>query len=327
MSFLAKFCTLALMLISMSCTADNNSSSSASTTPTDSLEKTVALASPKPIQTKTTIEPMESKPEIKTTEPQPKTIKQEVTKVQKAPEKVQKAEPTLEKVSTDDQAKPTTIEEEIPGFSHTIWDELLRKYVTASGKVNYKGIKAERAKLDTYIDLLSQNGIQNGWSRNEKMAYWINAYNAYTVKLIIDNYPVSSITKLHGGSPWKVKLATLGGKKYTLDQIENEILRPRFKDARIHFAVNCAAKSCPPLLNRAWTADKLNQYFEQQARGFINNDQYNQISANEVKVSKIFDWYKADFGNLIEYLNKYSKVTIQPDAKISYLEYNWALNN
>ena len=90
----------------------------------------------------------------------------------------------------------------------------------------------------------------------KKMAYWINVYNAFTIKMIVDNYPVSSITKLHGGKPWDVKWIELGEKKYSLNEIEHNILRPQFKDARIHFAVNCAAQSCPPILNKAWTEKK-----------------------------------------------------------------------
>jgi hypothetical protein len=159
------------------------------------------------------------------------------------------------------------------------------------------------------------------------MAYWINAYNAFTVKLIIDNWPVSSIRDIHNGDPWNVKWIELEGKKYSLNQIENDILRPRYGDARIHFAVNCAAKSCPPLLNRAFTSEQLNAQLDQQARSFINSTQYNSISPQSIQVSKIFDWYAADFGNLIDYLNQYSNTTIRSGAKVSFLEYDWGLNN
>ena len=158
------------------------------------------------------------------------------------------------------------------------------------------------------------------------MAFWINAYNAFTVKLIVDNYPVASITKLDGGKPWDRKWIKIGDKTYSLNNIENDILRPQFKDARIHFAVNCAAQSCPPLLNKAWTADNLESNFEKQAKAFVNNPKFNTISAKNVKVSKIFDWYKADFGNLIDFLNKYASTNINGNAKVEYVEYDWALN-
>ncbi len=158
------------------------------------------------------------------------------------------------------------------------------------------------------------------------MAFWINAYNAFTVKLIVDNYPISSIMKLDNGKVWDRKWINIGGKTYSLNNIENDILRPQFKDPRIHFAVNCAAKSCPPLLNRAWTAANLESNFEKQARAFINNPEFNKISAKEVEVSKIFDWYASDFGNLIDYLNKYSSTKINANAKVKFREYDWALN-
>ncbi|MFQ5446879.1 MAG: DUF547 domain-containing protein [Saprospiraceae bacterium] len=210
--------------------------------------------------------------------------------------------------------------------SHEAWDKLLRQYVSAAGKVNYAGLKKDAARLDAYLATLAAAPPQSSWSRSEKMAFWINAYNANTVKLIVDNYPLSSITKLQGGNPWKVEWVKIGSKTYSLDFIENGILRPQFKDARIHFAVNCAAKSCPPLLNRAWTAANLESDFEQRAKTFINNPAFNKIGANEVQVSKIFEWYAGDFGNLISFLNKYSSAKIKTTAKVKYLEYNWELN-
>lgn len=210
--------------------------------------------------------------------------------------------------------------------THDLWNDLLKKHVSADGKVDYLGFKKDMAALESYLGGLTRNPVQDDWSRNEKMAYWINAYNAFTVKLILDNYPISSITKLDNGKTWDVKRITLGKNTYSLNNLENDILRPKFNDARIHFAVNCAAKSCPPLLNRAFMADKLDVQLEQQAKAFINNPKYNKISANEVQISKIFEWYAQDFGNIIEYLNKYSTTKINPNATVKYLEYDWALN-
>lgn len=213
-----------------------------------------------------------------------------------------------------------------PTPSHEAWDKLLQKYVSAEGKVNYKGFKEAKATLQQYLDSLSANPVQSNWTKAEKMAYWINAYNAFTVKMIVDNYPTSSIMKLHNGKAWDVKWIKIGDKTYTLNNIEHDILRPQFKDARIHFAVNCAAKSCPPILNRAWTADNLNKFLEQQSKAFINNSKYNKITADAVQISKIFEWYAVDFNNIIEYLNKYSTTKINTNAKVSYIEYDWALN-
>ena len=132
---------------------------------------------------------------------------------------------------------------------------------------------------------------------------------------------------LHGGKAWDQKWIKLGGKTYTLNNIENDILRPQYKDARIHFAVNCAAKSCPKLHNRAWTASNLNTLFQRQTKAFVNNATFNKISADKVEVSQIFNWYKVDFGNLIAYLNKYSNTKINADAKVEFMEYDWRLNN
>ncbi len=213
-----------------------------------------------------------------------------------------------------------------PPFNHDKWDRLLRKYVSAAGKVNYKGIKTDKATLESYLKELEENPIQDNWSKAKKMAYWINAYNAFTVKMIVDNYPVSSITKLHGGKPWDYKWIKLNGQTYNLNNIENDILRPVYKDSRIHFAVNCAAQSCPPLLNQAWTESNLNQLMDKQAIAFINNPKFNTIKKSEVEISKIFEWYAVDFGIIIDYLNKYSNTKIDRNAKVKYKEYDWNLN-
>lgn len=210
--------------------------------------------------------------------------------------------------------------------SHADWDALLQKHVTTSGKVNYDGFKQDAASLNAYLGKLSKNHPNSNWTRNQRLAYWINAYNAYTVKLIVDNYPVSSITKLHNGKPWEVKWIKIGSKTYSLNNIEHDIIRPTFEEPRIHFAVNCAAKSCPPLLNHAWTAKNLESNLERQSRTFINNTRYNQISDRGAKLSKIFEWYAADFGNLTAFVNKYASTKVKA-GNISYLEYDWALNS
>jgi len=209
---------------------------------------------------------------------------------------------------------------------HNAWHELLGKHVGASGKVDYQGLKADKAMLDVYLQSLADNPPAETWSRAEKMAFWINAYNAFTIDLIVDHYPVSSILNLDGGKTWDVKRITLGGKKYSLNQIENEILRPAFKDPRIHFALNCAAKSCPPLYNKAFTAENLERTLEQRTRQFINDVNFNSLTAEKASVSKIFEWYAADFGDLKTYLNKYATVKLNNYAAMGFLEYNWALN-
>jgi hypothetical protein len=209
--------------------------------------------------------------------------------------------------------------------SHTAWNSLLSTNVNSTGGVNYSTIKRSEKALDSYLQLLAENPVQSSWSRNEQMAYWINLYNASTVKLIVENYPTKSIQDLEGGKPWDKRWIKSGSKTYTLNEIENSVLRPQFKDARIHFAVNCAAQSCPRLMNKAFTADNLESLLEQNAKWFINS-KFNKITANKIQVSKIFKWYADDFGNMIDYLNKYSTTKIEDDAKVDYLEYDWSLN-
>ncbi|MCB9306578.1 MAG: DUF547 domain-containing protein [Lewinellaceae bacterium] len=210
--------------------------------------------------------------------------------------------------------------------AHKGLDSLLQKYVSEAGKVDYKGLKTDKAALDAYCDLLSANPVQEHWSREEKMAYWINAYNAFTLKLITDHYPTKSIMNFDGGKTWDIRRIRIGGKKYSLNNIENDILRPQFGDARIHFAINCAARSCPPLWNHAYTAENLETTLESRARAFINNSKYNTIAANRARVSKIFEWYAADFGDLKSFLNRYSDVALNKNAAVSFNEYDWALN-
>lgn len=219
-----------------------------------------------------------------------------------------------------------TTEKAPTAVSHSIFDGLLKKYVSASGDVNYNGFKKDKAKLKKYLDLLAKNPPKSNWAKNDKIAYWINAYNAHTIYLVIQKYPVSSIMKLNGGNVWNVKKLKVGGGTYTLSQIEKKVLIGKYKEARVHFAINCAAKSCPPLLNRAWKGSTLNADLNRQTKKFINNRKYNQISAKSAKLSKIFEWYAKDFGNVKTYINKYSNTKLKSNAKITYNNYDWKLN-
>lgn len=209
--------------------------------------------------------------------------------------------------------------------NHSSFNGLLAKYVSASGNVNYKGLKSTESKLDAYLKDLDANVPAGDWTKDEKLAYWMNAYNAFTIKLILNNYPVSKITDLHGGKPWDQKWISLGGKTYSLNDIEHTIIRPTFKDPRIHFAVNCAAKSCPPLLNKAYTGQNVDRELTKVTKAFVNSAS-NKISNSSVEISKIFEWYAEDFGNIIDYLNQYAAEKVDSNAKVGYLPYNWALN-
>lgn len=239
--------------------------------------------------------------------------------------KVSKSSDRVESIQTLIEPEEEEKVEEV--ISHDKWDQLVRKYVSASGKVNYKGFKADKANFQAYLDYLSANPPQDSWSRNKIRAYWINAYNAFTVKTIIDNYPLKSITDL--GKPWDKSFINIGGKTYSLNDIEHKILRAKYFDSRIHFAVNCASFSCPKILNRAFTESNVSSQMQALAVAYINDTKHNKISPEKAELSQLFEWYKGDFtkkGSLIDYINKYSKIKLNADAEITFMPYNWNLN-
>ena len=220
--------------------------------------------------------------------------------------------------------EPENISEVKPSVSHAAFNTLLVKHVSNSGVVNYKGFKNEQNKLKIYINTLSANSPQPSWTRNQKLAYWINFYNALTIDLLLTNYPITSIMNIDNA--WDKKIITIDGESYTLNDIENKVIRPNFNEPRIHFAVNCGALSCPKLLNEAFVPEKLDAQLEKQTIAFINNTSQNKIDTDKVMISKIFEWYSSDFGNIIAFLNRYSKIKIEAKAKVSYLDYQWSLN-
>lgn len=214
---------------------------------------------------------------------------------------------------------------------HSIFDRLLHEYVSGSGKVNYKGLKIKMDTLDSYLLELKANAPASDWTKNEKKAYYINAYNAYTIKFVLTKYPVASVKDISfsGKDIWSTKLVKLGENVYTLGQVENDILR-KMGDPRIHFAINCASYSCPKILNHAYTADNVNSQMEKLTKAYINDPKHNIITEKKIKISQLFEWYASDFvteeHTLIQYLNKYSTIQIAADAKVEYLPYNWSLN-
>ena len=220
-------------------------------------------------------------------------------------------------------------------ITHKQWTVLLKKYVNNKGNVNYKGFIKDSVGLNRYLKLLSDNVPDSSLTKNEKFAYWINAYNAFTVKLITQNYPLKSIkdlgTTATKNSPWDKKFFKIGGKEMTLNIIEHEILRKQFNDPRLHFAINCASYSCPKLLNSAFEANTLNEQLNERAIDFLNDTTKNSITISSAKLSSILLWYGEDFTKTglskIEYINNYSRIKILPTTKIEYLKYNWALND
>ncbi|MDX1940598.1 MAG: DUF547 domain-containing protein [Saprospiraceae bacterium] len=217
-------------------------------------------------------------------------------------------------------------------ISHEDWDSLLQAYINDQGLVNYKGFIRDSLKLNKYLDLLSKSHPnEKNWSSEEQMAYWINAYNAFTVKLIVDHYPTQSIKNIKNGIPfvntvWDIKFIKIENATYDLNNIEHGILRSRFKDPRIHAAINCASISCPKLQDQAFSAQKLNKQLDEAAWEFLNDTNKNMITPKKAQLSKIFNWYSMDFDSVRDFVNKYSDTKINRNTKIEYLEYNWGLN-
>jgi len=213
---------------------------------------------------------------------------------------------------------------------HEQWDQLVKANVTPEGDVNYKAFKTNEEKLDAYLKQLEQNPPKSSWTKNQKKAYLINAYNAFTVKLIVMHYPVESIRAIDGrfSKPFTTAFAKIGDKEYSLDDIEKGMLL-KMDDPRVHFAVNCASESCPKLADEAFLATTLDQQLDQAAVEFVNSDK-NQLSASEVKLSKIFKWYASDFQaegqSVIDFINRYAEVSLSEEASIDYLDYSWKLN-
>jgi len=214
----------------------------------------------------------------------------------------------------------------ITKVNHDAWDNLLTKYVSKKGNVDYKNFANNSSKLNDYLNYLATNSPKSNWTKNEKLAYYINIYNAATVKLILDNYPTKSIKNLK--SPWGKKIVKIGSELVSLGDIEHKILR-KMGEPRIHFAINCASYSCPKLLNSAFKVATMEQQLELATKDFVNDTTRNIISENNIQLSEIFKWYKKDFTNktnLITYINKYSKIQIASNTKINYKKYDWSLN-
>ena len=221
------------------------------------------------------------------------------------------------------------------GIDNSIYADLLAKHVK-DGVVNYAGFKSDEGRLDQYLKIL-ESIDPDELSRNEQYAFYINAYNAWTIKMILSAYPgVKSIKDLGNlfKSPWKKKFVRINGETITLDDIEHKILRPRFKDARVHFAINCAAKSCPPLISEPYQGNTLDQQLDNSASDFLNNSGSYKLSGTNLQVSKIFDWFNEDFDQgVLSFYLKYAKGDLKKELetnksklKITYLSYDWSLN-
>ena len=233
--------------------------------------------------------------------------------------------------------------------SHSAWSDELDRYLDKkTGLVDYKQwhgtYKIEKkGVLADYLTSLSAIPIRTfeSWTVNQQKAFLVNAYNSLTIKLILDHFPVKSIKKIGGflTKPWDIDFfKILDGKITSLDSIEHEYLRkiPKYKDPRIHAAVNCASISCPRLWHEAFVASKLDQQLDDAARTWLRDSTRNRydLKTQKIEISKIFDWFEEDFGNsskgVIAFIKAYGPEEIakklSDQADISYLDYNWQLN-
>lgn len=225
---------------------------------------------------------------------------------------------------------------------HSQWQRFLDKYLltTERGQTlfNYGGVDTDdQDSLKNYINVLTALDPRK-LNRPEQKAYWINLYNALTVDLILNKYPVASITKLGQGwfsfGPWNDVLTSINGRELTLNDIEHRILRPIFDDPRIHYAVNCASMGCPNLHRIAYTSDNVEALMEEAAEDFINHPRAMSFKGDHLVLSSIYDWYQVDFGGsergVLEHLSRYAdpylkQRLLQFDGAIKY-DYDWSLN-
>jgi len=231
--------------------------------------------------------------------------------------------------------------------THSAWNEILKEAVVTKGaksSVRYAALKQGPKRLESYIHSLSDVTKEqyDKFSESEKLSFLINAYNAFTLTLVVNNYPVSSIKKIGGwfSTPWKIQFFKLFGELHSLDDIEHGMIRKWFNEPRIHFALVCAAKSCPPLRNEAYVADRLEEQLSAAARNFLTDRDRNYFDAPTgiVYLSSIFQWYGDDFNKTYRSAKQFiatvmagSKIEeikiANEDTPIEYLSYDWALND
>jgi hypothetical protein len=221
--------------------------------------------------------------------------------------------------------------------SHTAFARVLTKHVSAGG-VNYAGLKADSGGLQTYLDEIA--GVKESefqsWPKQQQLALLINLYNAATLQLIVDHYPVDSIRSIGGlfSSPWKLAVVRLWGATNSLDWLEHTVIRPRYREPRVHFALVCAAKGCPPLRAEPYVAGRLDDQLDDQARTFLGQHAKNRYdpASRTLYLSPIFKWYRDDFTaggkSLTEFVQPYLKVMLPAESnlRIQFTDYDWSLN-
>jgi hypothetical protein len=224
--------------------------------------------------------------------------------------------------------------------THAAWDALVKKHVTVlpgqhASQMDYAGMARDRAALKAYLDSLSRvpKAEFEGWTKNERKAFLINAYNAFTVDKILMRWPdIASIWDFGKifGNPFKDDFFTLLGKPMTLDGIEHGTLRKpgTYDDPRIHYAVNCASIGCPMLREEAYVAPRLEAQLDEQAVRFLSDRTRNRYRDGRLEVSKIFDWFEEDFVPYEKYFGQYARVLDYPGGPVpvEFLDYDWSLN-
>ncbi len=228
---------------------------------------------------------------------------------------------------------------------HRAWDQLLKSHVIAGpdglNRVAYSRLKSEQAKLKAYVAALEKVDPAT-LDKPEQFAFWVNLYNAKTIDVVLDKYPVKSIKdvslggglkSLVTGGPWQAKIMKVSGVDLSLDDIENTILRPNFKDPRVHYAVNCASVGCPNLIADAYTGAKLEAMLEAGAKAFINSPRGILIEGDKITASSIYDWFREDFGGsetaVFEHWRKYAAPQLAAKfdkiGVVASYTYDWAL--
>ena len=221
---------------------------------------------------------------------------------------------------------------------HALFDEVLQARVNAEGQVDYAGLKASPEKLETYLDRLASADLA-ALSYYEQLAFWLNAYNALVIKGVVDRYPTTSVrsVKPFGGFFSRLKFQ-VAGKPYTLNEIEHDVIRAEFVDARVHFALVCASAGCPTLENRAFFPDTLEERLETATFNFVANPEKVRLERSERRLylSKIFKWYAADFtegyAGVTDFLADYlppddAEFLETEEVELHYLDYDWTLND
>ena len=228
--------------------------------------------------------------------------------------------------------------------SHKLFDEVLKEHVLVSGpnsRVKYKALKDSRSKLDLYLNEVSavDKAEYETFSRAQKLSFLINAYNGFTLQVVINNYPINSIKDLGSffTSVWQQRLFTFFGEKNYLDAIEHEMIRKWFKEPRIHFALVCAAKGCPMLRDEAYVNSRLEEQLDEACKTFLTDKIRNRFEDTTLYISKIFKWYGKDFkdlGGVRKFLStrmstdpSIQKQIASETTSISYTDYDWALND